>query len=112
MDEIEKIKNLNTALLMTLDMEPLTEFREPRNETTSRMLYGLAQVYSNEGFREYIQHEIDMAMKATATRSVNLVDIAAGKARALTLKELLAKGRNAFTELQRIQNLANQKNAA
>ena len=83
----------------------MTEFREPKNEQTARMNYGLAQVYANEGFREYIQHEIDVALKATATRSITLVDMAAGKARALTLKELLIKGKHAFEELQKINKL-------
>ena len=103
--EVQTIQSLNHSLRGWLGFEPITEFHEPTNEQTARMNYGLAQVYANQGFREYVQHEIDVALKATATRSITLVDMAAGKARALTLKELLIKGKHAFEELQKINKL-------
>jgi hypothetical protein len=107
--EMIKIEALNSALADALNIDPLTEFHDPVSQNDVRMNYGLAQVYSNEGFREYLKIEIDRALKAAALRSVTLVDSAAGKARALVLKELLIKGKQAFEELQRIQALAKKK---
>jgi hypothetical protein len=109
--EEDLIKQLNDALALSLNIEPLTEFQETTNTNTARMNYGLAQAYANEGYREYLKEEINRAIKNTAVRSETLVDIAFGKARALTLKELLIKSKQAFEELQKIQELAKKKNA-
>jgi hypothetical protein len=108
-EELKTIHNLNVLLADCLDFDPLTGFQEPDTQLASSMNYGLAQVYANEGLRLYIQNEINRALKATATRSLTLVDMAAGKSRALTLKELLVKGKQAFEELQEIESLRKLK---
>lgn len=90
-----------------LGMEPLTEIKDGGLRNTAAMNYGLAQVYSNEGFRAYIQESINRQLRASLTVTT-LVDLAMHKARVVTLKELLRDGKQAFDELQKIQQIKKQ----
>ena len=87
-----------------LGMEPLTEIRDGGLRNTPAMNYGLAQVYASEGFRAYMQEAINRQLRASLTVTT-LVDLAMHKARVVTLKELLRDGKQAFDELQKIQQL-------
>jgi hypothetical protein len=104
MEDTEKIKDLNSVMQELLGMEPLTEIRDGGLRNTPAMNYGLAQVYANEGFRAYMQEAINRQLRASLTVTT-LVDLAMHKARVVTLKELLRDGKQAFDELQKIQQL-------
>jgi hypothetical protein len=103
-----EIRQLNDALQTVMGLEPLTEIQPEANANSAGMNYGLAQVYANEGFREYMNMEINRQMVSTLTAET-LVGLAERKARVLTLRELLVRGKRAFDELQKIQKLTQNK---
>lgn len=109
MTEEEKIQRLNELLESSLNIKPLSEFSE-NGQVTHEMNYALAQMFAMKGFRDYLVLEMNKAIKGSALRSVSLVDMAYGKARALTLKEILIKAKNAFETLERVKKIAGQKN--
>lgn len=91
-----------------MSVEPLTEFTDSPTET-SEMLYGLAQMYANKGYREYLIMELSAATKNAAMRTVSLVDVAFAKARILTLKEQLIKSKRAYEQLEKLTKLKSKK---
>lgn len=106
--EEQKMDQINEAIKLLDVIEPLGGFAEPITEALAEQNFGLARMYSDAGYRKYLINEHNKAMKNVALRSATAVDIAFGKARILTLKELLVKGKRAFEEVQRIQALANK----
>jgi hypothetical protein len=106
MKDMEEINKLIEELT---NMPPLTEYKEPMNDINHAMNYGLAQMYGNKGFREYMQNQINIATKASALKSKDIEDVNFGKGRILTLKELLVKARRAFETFEKI-NLLKARN--
>lgn len=109
MTEDKKIEKINKAFSLLMDMEPLIEFKESGNDLDSEMRYGLAQMYANQGFRKYLIANLNQSIKTAALRSESLVDMAFGKSRALTLKELLVKSKEAYENLEQFKILMESK---
>ena len=101
-DEI-KFKKLNDALSAVMNMEPIIATSEATEKLTTEMQVGLARAYSDSGLRKYFEYKLNEALKSVALRSTTPFDIAFGKARILTIKEILVRGKQAFEELERIK---------
>lgn len=99
----KKISKLNAALKELMDIPPLIFYSEPTTQNQSKMLQGLARMYTDEGFRMYLEESIKSALKQVALKSESLIDMAAGKMRILTLKELLNTSKKSFEESEKIK---------
>lgn len=99
MDEIAK---MNKLILALEPMEPLVLYKDPSNEADHAMMEGLAMVFGNRGFRDYLEMEYNKTKDKTLLCS-DLYGIMLLKARAATLKELLVKGRVAFQQYNNIK---------
>ncbi len=104
------IQELNSTLKDILDTEPLLEFEETTDDLSHEQMYGLAQMYANKGFREYLINNINILTKSVALKSANMNDIFFGKARILTLKEILIKSKRAFESYDKGRKI-DKKNA-
>lgn len=104
-NETEYLQALNDAFKALENMEPLIPFEDVGKEITAEMREGLARAYALPGFRKFLAYKYNRAVKLTALTSVSLVDQAAGKARALTYKEILRQGLQMFVEFDRINKL-------
>ncbi len=107
--EARQIEALNKALEAVDTIAPLVVPADVGDAVNARMLEGLAQAYSIPGFREFLSYFVNRQMKLTAMKSTTLVDQAAGKARTLIVKEILSKGRQAYLERSKIQELTRGK---
>lgn len=106
--DVEKVSKINEALRLLMNLEPIVLMGDPK-PADREMLYGLAQAYANEGFRRYLLNLYLTAVRDTALRSEGVIDQAFGKARILTLKELLVQGKKSYDDLQRIEQLSKKK---
>lgn len=86
--------------------DPLPEFKELTTEDRHEMVVGLAQVYSNIGFRKYMEYTIN-SQKEAVLRSENMNDVFFIKGRILTLKELYNKSKTEFEKIQSLNLKAN-----
>ena len=79
------------------------------NDLTAEMRYGLAQAYSNKGFREYMELAI-----RTANNGYDIVDDMNGhiyvKSKKITLKALLTIAKTSFLEVQKLEKKPLQDN--
>lgn len=101
----EQLLALNNALQIVDTIEPIIDISDTGSDIDQEMRQGLAKAYAIAGFRKYLAYLHNRALKSTAMRSVTLVDQAAGKARALTSKEILVRGKQAFEEYDTVRNL-------
>jgi hypothetical protein len=96
------IEQIN-RLFKELDLaEPLVEYNDSKSEF---YLDSLARMYADEGFRKFLINNYNNAVKSASLRSVNEVDIAFSKARALTIKEILIRAKDAFEKADKIRKL-------
>jgi len=103
------IEEINKAIQALDIVEPLIDYVEdPKSEREDRHNQALAAMYVSEDFRSYLISNLNAAIKATALRSVSEVDTAFGKARILTLKEILVKSRRAFIGFEKIRKMKEQ----
>lgn len=97
----EKTQRINAALeafgFPTFDTLNLDE------KQNAEMLAGLAQAYAIPGFRKWIMFQLKRVYIAGVERTVTSEDPIFGKARALTLKELLRDGKRSFEEYQKLE---------
>jgi len=103
------VKTINEVLKEIDGLEPLVEFKEPMPELSQEMLYGLAQIYTIKGFRDYLQNSYLKAMKNAALSSDNELLGSFFKGRAITIKELLSKAKKSYEEFEKVTRL--KKNA-
>lgn len=108
MKDEDKLRRVNEMLELVMSAEPLTEYSDSQQET-AEMLYGLAQMYANKGYRDYLIMEINKATKGAALRTITLVDVAFAKSRILTLKEQLIKAKHAYEQLEKLKALKAKK---
>ena len=103
-----KLEELNKVLKEVLDIDPITDYQETVPTNLQEMKFGLALCYKEKGFREFLQNEINRAIKNAAIASDDEKTGAMFKGRVLTLKELLVKSKKAFED---IDALAKKHNA-
>lgn len=101
----ESLEALNKALKAVDCCEPFIDFEDVGNDITPEMREGLAKAYTIPGFRKLLAYKYNRAVKLTALTSATEIDQGAGKARALTYKEILSQGAQAFAEMDKINKL-------
>lgn len=101
--EQEKLEGLNKLMKTMLEIEPLVEFKEPKNDIDAQQKYSLAQCYKDKGFREYLENAINQQTKYAATNGVDIVDRVHHQARVILLKELLVVCKNCYKELENVK---------
>jgi hypothetical protein len=99
-----QLDDINKLFQKLDDASPLVEFTEPMQDIDWKMQEALARMYADEGFRNYLILCYNRCIKETALKTKTEIDIAYGKARALTIKELLIKSRDAFLKFEKITN--------
>lgn len=116
--EVNKIKVINKKLEAILGEEPLVEFKEPMTELSHEQFYALAKMYSEKGFRMYLENAINSSMRAAATKSDDITSLIYNKSRIILLKELLNITKRAYEDFNKLQkgrekkiNQAKQENA-
>lgn len=97
-----EIFEFNKFLREVLLMEPLTDFEEPKGELDHEMKEGLAQAYAIRGFRKYLERAVNVSIHNAAMSSGNEEIRGVFKGRALSLKELLLKGKRAFEQYEKL----------
>jgi hypothetical protein len=97
-----EITQINDALKVLEMAEPLIDFEDP-GPIKPFHFEALALMYSHEGYRSFLKMMYNNAVKSAALRSSNEVDIAFGKAQALTYKKLLIDAKKAFEHIERLK---------
>ena len=99
------IDDINKLFAALESAEPLLSFVDPKNELDYAQTEALARMYSDTAFRTFLINNYNSAVKAVALRSSTEVDIAFGKARALTYKEILVHAKRAYTNYEKLKKL-------
>ena len=102
----EKIEVVNELLAQMLGSEPLVEFKEPINEIEAEQNYALAQMYSNRGFRSYLENAINRSIKSAVINSDDMTTLCYNKSRVILLKELLIVAKKSFENLEKIKKIS------
>ena len=105
----EEIKKVNKKLADGFVMEPLTEFKEPMDEVSHEMAFGLAQMYAINGCRFFIINEINRAIKASVMNSDTVSSMMFYKCRALAFQELLLTGKRMYNNMERLRKNAERE---
>ena len=103
--EQEKIQGLNRLLNSMLGAEPLVEYKEPSNDLIAEWNYALAKMYSDKGFRSYLENAVNLSTKSAVIKSDDIVSLVYNKARIIAFKELLIVSKNAFEQLNKLKNV-------
>jgi translation initiation factor 6 (eIF-6) len=98
----DKIDILNKAIEAVSVMYPI-EYSEPINSISSDQNIALAKVYADKELREYIQNQVNLNIKQTALAGNDAVASIIGKTRILTFQEMLAKGKRAYDNLEKLR---------
>ena len=102
MTDDKKIKGLNKSIEDLFGAPPLLEYEDPKTEASHEEMFALSQMYALRGFRNYLQNQLNLAIKSVALRSEDMSDIFMFKGRILTLKELLVVSKRSFENLQKV----------
>lgn len=97
-------KDINEALKLLDMVEPLINFEDPGPYKPGHF-EALALMYANENYRSLLRLLYNNAVKSAALRSSNEVDMAFGKAQALTFKKLLVDAKKAFEHTERLKKI-------
>jgi hypothetical protein len=98
------LKETNALLKILFDAAP-HDFHEPEKVTT-QMKKGLAQCYSVDGFKEYLENAMNQFILSSALKTDDLESLAVRKGRILTLKSLLELSRTCFQDLTQLKKIA------
>jgi hypothetical protein len=90
-------------LLKELEIEPLVDYSEPINEMGEIWREALARMYSDRGFRSYLENAINIAIKSSAMNGIEPTDIAFRKGRIEVLKELYIISKNCYDKIEKIK---------
>lgn len=94
----EKLTKKMTERLETLfDLYPIENLQP--GEVNDEMKTGLARFYADRGQRMYIENAVKIALKNMAVAPTQ-IEIAYYKSRVDVLEQLLAKGKQMFTNLE------------
>lgn len=100
----EDLKHINNLVCEMLGAVPLIAYKEPTNDVDAEWNSALARMYSDRGFRTYLENAVNLFTRAAAIGSADIVSLTYNKARIITLKELLIVSKNAFEQLNKIKS--------
>lgn len=98
-----EIKDLNDIIAKQFQASPF-EFSEPE-KINHEMMQALAEAWSKEGFRKYMQNAINKLILSSAVRSETLVDMASRKGGILFLKQLMQVCESCFHDYNKLKGL-------
>jgi hypothetical protein len=102
------MKEINQEVERLMKTNPLPEWHEPTTEDKHKMMYGLAQMYANDGFRLYMEFAIQSCRDNQLPDTIEECYYQRG--RLIALKELYNKSKSAFEDSSKLKTkLSEQK---
>lgn len=99
-------KELNNLIQKQFGLEPI-DFSEP-TEINALMRQALAEAYSKEGFRKYLENAISKLTVNSAYKSDNWESVLVRKGGILFLKQLLDVSKTCYVDYVKIKKIANK----
>jgi hypothetical protein len=88
---------MNERVEQLFDLYPIEDLKAV--EVSEDMKDGLARSYAHKGMRNYLENAVKIALKSMAIAPTPL-EIAYFKSRIDTLEQLLAKGKQVYTQIE------------
>lgn len=103
---MSNIEEINRVLEQIVGMPPLVSFNGTKEAKTMEVHLAneaLARMYSDPGFRTYLQKTINHALMSAALNSKDEKEMYGNKMRVLTLWELYVKSKQAYEDYGKLQ---------